>query len=259
MPSFFWGEAVRHSVDILNKLPTRVRAGKTPYEASKGKKPNFEYTKVFGCLSYMKEPSVLTKKLDDRGRAVIHFGREPGTKAYRLYDPKHGTLHISRDVTFKEDKCWTWEEYEKVDALKTLTVVGYPIVEQLEDSEYAPTQHTPGHSIQSRDYDLSGASPEVVSGTRTPTAEPEEDSVSNSESGDSSEPRQFRLLSDIYDDTEEVELMDELMLIGVEEPTSFKQAANEVEWQKAMQVEIDLIERNKTWQLTELPVGHKAI
>lgn len=67
------------------------------------------------------------------------------------------------------------------------------------------------------------------------------------------------MLSEVYDETEEIKLDNELMLLSIEEPTSYRQAVQETEWKKAMQTEIDSIERNKTWTLTELPPGHKAI
>ena len=75
-----------------------------------------------------------------------------------------------------------------------------------------------------------------------------------------SKPKQMRLLSDIYNEAPEVELIDdELMMITIDEPTTYKQAAEKEEWRKAMKTEIDAIEHNKTLQLTELPAGHKAI
>lgn len=42
LPSFLWGEALRHSVYILNRLPTRALTEMTPYEAWTGRKPNLE-------------------------------------------------------------------------------------------------------------------------------------------------------------------------------------------------------------------------
>lgn len=44
-----------------------------------------------------------TKKLDDRSKPVVHLGVEPESKAYRLYDPHAGKLHVSRDVGFEEN------------------------------------------------------------------------------------------------------------------------------------------------------------
>lgn len=49
------------------------------------------------------------------------------------------------------------------------------------------------------------------------------------------------------------------MLMGTIEPTSYSKAAMEHCWQQAMKHEIDAVERNNTWRLTELPAGKKAI
>lgn len=53
-------------------------------------------------MAHMKVPSQKVKKLDDRSIPVIHLGKEPGTKAYRLYDPVNKRVHVSRDVIFEE-------------------------------------------------------------------------------------------------------------------------------------------------------------
>lgn len=43
------------------------------------------------------------------------------------------------------------------------------------------------------------------------------------------------------------------------DPIRFDEAVEEAKWRKAKDEEIDAIERNKTWELTNLPEGHKAI
>ena len=75
----------------------------------------------------------------------------------------------------------------------------------------------------------------------------------------SSEPSRFRLLSDVYQETEVVELEDDMLLMSAEEPTTYYEAVKDNEWKKAMEAELDAIEKNKTWVLSDLPKGHKAI
>lgn len=43
------------------------------------------------------------------------------------------------------------------------------------------------------------------------------------------------------------------------DPTAFESVVKEAKWRKAMDDEIDAIERNNTWELTDLPNGHKTI
>lgn len=52
---------------------------------------------------------------------------------------------------------------------------------------------------------------------------------------------------------------EELLLSGIDEPVTFEQAIKDEAWRAAMDAEIDTIERNDTWKLTNLPYGHKAI
>lgn len=80
-----------------------------------------------------------------------------------------------------------------------------------------------------------------------------------SDKSSSSEPRSFRSFWEVYDDAAEVELDEEMLMLGVEEPTCYDQAATEDAWPEAMKAEISAIERNKTRKLAELPPGHKTI
>lgn len=117
VPSFMWGEAIRHAVYVLNQLPTRSLTGKTPYEAWFKKKLFVDYLRVFGCVAHVKIPSIKVTKLDDRSKQMVHLGRKPGTKAYRLYDPSTGKINVSRDVVFDEKQGWQWDELTSEDVI----------------------------------------------------------------------------------------------------------------------------------------------
>lgn len=112
LPSMLWGKAIRHSVYILNRRPTKILHGRTLYEAWTGKKPDLSYLKIFGWVGYMKVPYVHIIKLDNRSKAVVYLGKEPRTKGYRLYDPNTGSLYVSRDVIFDESKTCVWEQQD---------------------------------------------------------------------------------------------------------------------------------------------------
>lgn len=65
LPCSFWGEAIRHSTYILNRLPTRAISGITPFDTWCGEKPYVGHILVFGCVAHMKVSIVNMKKLDD--------------------------------------------------------------------------------------------------------------------------------------------------------------------------------------------------
>jgi hypothetical protein len=41
---------------------------------------------------------------------MVFLGYEPGTKAYRLYNPVSDRVVVSRDVVFEEGRVWNWAE-----------------------------------------------------------------------------------------------------------------------------------------------------
>lgn len=199
MTAYFWGEAVRHSIYLLNRLPTRVLSTKTPQQVWSGKKPNLKYVRVFWCTVYMKVPDVHTRKLDNRSRVVINLGKEAGTKAYRLFDPATRSVLVSRDVTFDERKSWDWEgqnnEFSMTGNIIDVANM-FPDLEESAEQEQEPVM-TP---VQTTEIEF------------------------HSTHDESGEPRRLRLLSEIYDETDEIELDNELMLLSIEEPSSYKQA-----------------------------------
>jgi hypothetical protein len=73
-------------------------------------------------------------------------------------------------------------------------------------------------------------------------------------------PQGKRLLTDFYEEDEPVEIeYSGLCLMGMEEPSSHLDAVKEECWRKAMREELTSIQDNKTWDLCELPKGHRPI
>lgn len=112
MLAMMWEEAVRYSIYILNRLPTKALNGETPYEAWTGAKTKVDHLRIFGCLAHVKTSNVALGKLDDRSIEMVYIGKEPGSKAHRLFNRNTGRLHVSRDAVFEEDKGWKWQHAE---------------------------------------------------------------------------------------------------------------------------------------------------
>jgi len=71
----------------------------------------------------------------------------------------------------------------------------------------------------------------------------------------------YRLVSNIFDTTDEMTNLEYsgVCYFAAEEPRSVEAALNEQCWREAMVAEMDSIQANKTWELSTLPKGHKAI
>jgi hypothetical protein len=73
-------------------------------------------------------------------------------------------------------------------------------------------------------------------------------------------PLQYRTIPNLLDTTEEVQMeYSGVCLLAAEEPQSIEQALSELCWRQAMQIEMQSIEANKTWEVSDLPKNQKAI
>ena len=52
LPVRFWGESVLTAAHLINRTPTKLLKGKTPYECQYGKPPSYDDIKIFGCLCF---------------------------------------------------------------------------------------------------------------------------------------------------------------------------------------------------------------
>ncbi|XP_074369209.1 uncharacterized protein LOC141710547 [Apium graveolens] len=222
VPSEYWGEAAPHSVYVLNRLPTRALSDKTPYEA-------------------------WTKTKPDVGQI-----KKPGTKGFRLYDPNSRTMHVSRDVIFEESMFWDWNKQETESSTRGTFILMKSNSDQLDQGESEghgspDTSQTSDATTESDRPQSSSASTgsdttDIQSSTNYVSGNSDRRESYTQESDVSSQPRQFRLLSDIYNDTEEIKAESELFLMGIDAPNCYKEAATDQAWKKAMQDELKSIE-----------------
>ncbi|KAG6511175.1 hypothetical protein ZIOFF_029230 [Zingiber officinale] len=243
MPARFWGEAVRHAVYLLNRLPTKALGECTPFEAWMGRKPHLAHLRVFGCVAYVKNTTPRLKKLDDRSSPMVYLGVEDGCKVHRLFDPRHDKLHVSRDVMFRENCEWTWNaganNKEKVPEFMVVDAFGTDEVIVAADIEAA------AEDVTTPAVAVAGASSPSTSSSNTNTVS----SPSITNSPESYEgPVRFRSIVDIYANTEEVVGIDEeegeVMMMISEEPTCYQEVATEacclVSWNSQKQKTVTL-------------------
>ncbi|KAJ9542022.1 hypothetical protein OSB04_028528 [Centaurea solstitialis] len=68
---------------------------------------------VFGCVAYERIVSKHLKKLDDRSRPLVYFGKEPGSGGVCLFNPEENKIIISCNVSYNEKIAWNWDKEEK--------------------------------------------------------------------------------------------------------------------------------------------------
>ncbi|KAJ0441172.1 putative RNA-directed DNA polymerase [Helianthus annuus] len=238
---------------ILNRCVTTTLADKVPEEVWSERKPSVDYFKVFGCIGYVHIPAQLRSKLDHQSHKCIFVGISTESKAYRMYDPVKGKVIISKDVTFLESEKWEWK---KTDFGSTELLI--PDSEAMQESDTIVDQ--PREEVVNQDQGGDGMHQQ-----QTPQANGEgnEEGLSQLEVGTIS--RRTRSAPVWMDDYQTREgLSDEegtefVMFSSFGDPTSFEEAIKEDKWKKAMECEIDSIERNQAWELVKAPNGVKPI
>lgn len=241
IPNYLWGEAVRHSTYLINRVATRTLKDVSPHKCFKKKKPNVGHLRVFGCVCYAKKDTPHLKKLDDRLRELVHLRVEPGSNAYRLYDPEKRRIVISRDVIFTEDKAWRWnkagDDTSEVSFDVTLPGYGKDIETKVETEE--GDQNKKAYDSESEETEESEDLEHLPRRSTRISSKP-------------SYLDDYVLMSKVIE-------TERLLLLDNEEPWDWDEAKEERVWRDACEDEIISIKKNKTWTLVELPVGCKAI
>lgn len=243
VPKTFWPEAVNWTIHILNRSPTFAVRNMTPEEAWSGIKPSVEYFRVFGCISHVHVPDSKRTKLDDKSQICILLRVSEESKAYRLYDPISQRIIISRDVVFEEDKSWDWDnKYEEAIAC---------------DLEWGDREEKVVEIDRNVGRSESNSDANIEEGENFSSDSPAEESSPSSNEGRIRRPPAWMQDYETGEGLSEEEV--QLAMFAIADPIHFDDAVKSEKWRKAMDVEIEAIKRNDTWELTELPEGGKKI
>lgn len=98
-----WATACDTSVYLLNRLPSDVINGETPYQRLFGKPASMKHLRIYGCEAYVHVNDTQRKKFDDKAWKGILVGYDPhNNTCYRIYDPVRKRFYMSTHVTFNE-------------------------------------------------------------------------------------------------------------------------------------------------------------
>ncbi|KAK9166949.1 hypothetical protein Scep_002140 [Stephania cephalantha] len=103
LPHRFWWDACEASVFLINRLPTRILKGLSPYEKLYHKPPDYSLLRVFGCSCFPYLRPYNSHKFQFRSERCLFLGYSSSHKGYK-YLHKSGRLYITRHVVFNEEE-----------------------------------------------------------------------------------------------------------------------------------------------------------
>lgn len=275
------------AVFLINRIPSSVLNGKSPFEIVHGIKPDYKLFRTFGCLCFAANLNV-HDKFGSRATKCVFLGYAELKKAYKLYNLETGCMFYSRDVQFCEN----------VFPFKLNNSSGKPISKEAmqfirnfpfyEDCTVNDEVVGPSNGIEQE------ASRNDATDCQNLEAQNEEATVQSYTSGENDDDSSVHepgslatrhLLSEtvpVRKSVRQVKVPTKLkdyevtlncsnvkyplacwslqcMKNKISEPNSVHDALMDPAWKQAMDLEMKALLDNDTWSLVDLPLGRKPI
>jgi len=249
LPIKYWGECVLTATYLINRMPTKVLGGRTPYEVLNGKPPCYDHLRAFGCLCYMSTLKHGRDKFQLRAKPCVFMGYPFGKKAYKVMDLETHIFHVSRDVVFHE-AIFPFASEQQPRSLfhppsQSITV----------EEGYAPT-HAPAEQVPSTPQPATPSAPGRPSREHRRPHYLQDYVCSASRDSYCC----FTLTNFCVSSPDTlISVAATAPVFTVTEPSSYAEAIQSPGWKDAMDKEITALLANETWEVVSLPHGKRPI
>ncbi|KAJ9544458.1 hypothetical protein OSB04_024165 [Centaurea solstitialis] len=141
----FWADAVATACFLINRMPSVVLDGQSPFSVLFPTKPLFPIDpKIFGSTCFVRDTRPHITKLDPKSLKCVFLGYSRLQKGYRCFSPTLNRYIVSRDVTFHENVPFfpVSSSYSLGDS-DDLLIYAIPLPESPTPSDSTPSQEPP--------------------------------------------------------------------------------------------------------------------
>ncbi|GJY86548.1 retrovirus-related pol polyprotein from transposon TNT 1-94 [Tanacetum coccineum] len=224
MSQDMWGEAILTATYLLNKIPRKEKE-ETPYELWMGRKPSYQYLRVWGCLAKVAVPTPKAQKIGPKSVDCIFIGYAKNNSAYRFIVHESKNPDIQKNTVMESRNASFFEHIFPCLSKETRSSA------RLDDEVVQDKRQRDDNDLQDERQDQT-----------------EEEEV---------EPRRSKRARN-----EKSFGHDFISFMVENEPTSYREAVTSSEglqWREAVKSEIDSILQNHTWKLVDLPPDCKPL
>lgn len=98
----FWSYCILTIGYLINRTPSMILKGKSPFEMLYDRLPLMNHLRIFGYLCYVHNQHHGGDKFASRSKRSVFLGYPFGKKRWKVYDLDTGMILVSRDVVFVE-------------------------------------------------------------------------------------------------------------------------------------------------------------
>ena len=161
LPVDFWSYCTMAAGYLINRTPTAVLNGKTPYDLLYKKAPLMNHIKVFGCLCYVHNQRHGGDKFASRTTKSIFLGYPFGKKGWCVYNLETGIISVSLDVILCETEFPMSQPLES-SSPEITTSLAAPYFELFDDEFSATVQPLPPPAVTSQTMETTISADETL-------------------------------------------------------------------------------------------------
>ncbi|GJW81726.1 retrovirus-related pol polyprotein from transposon TNT 1-94 [Tanacetum coccineum] len=224
MSQDMWGEAILTATYLLNKIPRKEKE-ETPYELWMGRKPSYQYLRVWGYLAKVVVPTPKAQKIGPKSVDCIFIGYAKNSSAYRFIVHESKNPDIQKNTVMESRNASFFEHIFPCLSKETRSSA------RLDDEIVQDKRQRDDNDLQDERQDQT-----------------EEEEVELRRSKRARNEKSFG--------------PDFVSFMVENEPTSYREAVTSSEgqqWREAIKNEIESILQNHTWELVDLPPSCKPL